>query len=240
MDAPPGSGGQYEVLTISTLGPSSSASNTTLPWLIPDDWTYLLKWGALADLLSRDSNARDPVRAQYCEQRYRMGLKLLTNAPALLAIRSANTAIALQVDSVRELDLYNVGWQAQVPGAPVSIAYAGLNLLAIIPPPDTGPYSLMATVVENAPVPVLDTDPVQVARDDLDVIIDYAQHLASFKQGGAEFMATAPLFKRFLQQATLYNSKLMEQGEFTSMLLGLAAGEEQNNPRTTVETTESK
>lgn len=236
-DRPPGSGGQYEVLTISTIGPASDASNVTLPWLIPDDWTHLLKWGALADLLSRDSNASDPARAQYCEQRYRMGLKLLTSAPALLAMRNANNSLSLQVDSIRELDLYDRSWQSRVAGSPVGIGYAGLNLVAVIPAPDSGPYSLQATVVQNAPIPVLDNDAVQVARDDLDVIIDYAQHLAAFKQGGAEFTATIPLLNHFLQQATLYGLKLSELGEFTSMLLGLASGEEQNNPRTTVETT---
>ena len=51
--------------------------------------------------------------------------------------------------------------------------------------------------------------------------------------GGAEFAATMPLMKRFLQQAQLYNTKLAEFGEFTSVLYGQSQLEESANPRTT-------
>jgi hypothetical protein len=48
--------------------------------------------------------------------------------------------------------------------------------------------------------------------------------------GGAEFTATIPLFQRFMAQAALYNSKLLELGEFTSTILGLSQRENQMNP----------
>jgi hypothetical protein len=64
-------------------------------------------------------------------------------------------------------------------------------------------------------------------------MLDYAQHLAAFKMGGAEFMATLPLFQRFIKQASIYSSKLDELGEYTSMLLGLGALERSRNPVTT-------
>jgi hypothetical protein len=89
---------------------------------------------------------------------------------------------------------------------------------------------MMATVVENAPVPVADADFVQVARDDLDVLIDYAQHLAAFKQGGDEFLRTMPLFKRFMQQASAYNSKLRELGEYQTMMADLSQREKDMAP----------
>jgi hypothetical protein len=82
----------------------------------------------------------------------------------------------------------------------------------------------------NAPVPVNNTDFIQLSRNDLDAVIDYAQHLAALKMGGAEFTATIPLFQRFMAQAALYNSKLLELGEFTSTILGLSQRENQMNP----------
>jgi len=82
-------------------------------------------------------------------------------------------------------------------------------------------------------VPVAGTDQVQVARDDLDVILDYAQHLAAWKQGGDEFARTMPLFQRFLKQAAMYNGKLLELGEYTSMLLDISQRESDMNPTMT-------
>lgn len=236
-DAPPYGGGNYELIVVNAGPTLTPGSPSLLP--IPADWTHVIKWGALADLLSRDSNARDLPRAQYCEQRYRMGLSLLVAAPALLAARIGN--VPLQIDAVKSLDLYRTGWQAESQGAPNAMASMGLNLYALAPPPNTGtgspvtPYSLTATVVENAPLPVVDADPVQVSREDFDAVIDLTQHLASFKMGGAEFLGTTALLQRFLKQAQVYNTKLAETGEFTTMLYGVAQQEESRNPRTTPE-----
>jgi len=92
------------------------------------------------------------------------------------------------------------------------------------------PYDMTVTVVENAPVPVNDDDFVQVGRDDLDAILDYATHTAMFKAGGAEFMSTIPLFQRFQKQAALYNRKLLEIAEYNSMLRWVSQMEKSQNP----------
>lgn len=228
-DRPPGAGGQYECLTIEA-GPSLTAtSNVTLA--IPDDWTHVLKWGVLADLLTRDSNAADDIRAQYAQSRFKMGVRMLQSAPSLIGLRNQNTGATLQVEAVKTLDFYKRSWQSGFPGPPKSVGIAGLNLLALTPIPDAGPYSFVATVVENAPVPTADTDFVQCNRGDLDAILGYAQHIASFKQGGAEFLATLPLYDRFLRQASLYHLKYAELGEYTSFQLGLAQLQESAAPR---------
>lgn len=223
-DAAPPPGGNYELLTVETN------ASIDMGILVPDDWVHVIKWGALADLLSRESNAKDPLRAAYCEQRYRMGLALLSSAPALLAMRSGN--VPLQVDAVSGADQFQTTWQAAVSGVPEMALHAGLNKLALSPAADIkGPHSLTATVVQNAPVPTVDGDPLQVARDDLDVILDYAQHLAAFKMGGAEFLATIPLLQRFMKKAEVYGLKLAELGEYTSVLYALSQRENQMNPR---------
>jgi hypothetical protein len=196
---------------------------------VPDDWTHVIKWGALADLLSRESNAKDDLRAAYCEQRYRMGLALLSAAPALLAMRIGN--VPMQIDAVRGADLYQTTWQAAPTGTPETALQAGLNKVALSPAANAGPYSLTATVVRNAPVPSVDGDSLQVSRDDIDVILDYAQHLAAFKMGGQEFLATVPLLQRFMKKAEVYGLKLAELGEYTSVIYALSQREEQMNPR---------
>ena len=230
-DRAPGSAGSYELLTIEADPALSATVPSFLP--IPDDWVHLIKWAALADLLGRESNAKDSLRATYCEQRYKLGVAALMQASALLALRIGN--VPLQIDAVRSADLYQTTWQALAPGKPSNAYHAGLNLLALAAIPDAGPYSLTATVVQNAPIPVADADSVQVARDDLDAILDYAQHIAAFKLGGAEFLSTMPLLQHFLGLAQTYNAKLAELGEYTSALLGLSNLEESRNPRMAME-----
>lgn len=233
-DRAPDSAGSYELLTIEALAGLSA----TVPSLlrIPDDWCYVLKWGALADLLSRESNSKDALRAKYCEQRYRMGLALLSHAAALLAMRNTNAPIL--IDSVWSADQFRPRWEAEPQGEPDMILHAGLNLIALAPTPDSGllgtNYSLTPTVVQNAPVPLADADFLQVSRDDVEVVLDYAQHLAMFKCGGAEFAATIPLFRRFLDQAAFYGLKLAELGEFTEPIYGLSALDIGMHPRVSI------
>lgn len=43
---------------------------------VPDDWSPYILWGTLAELLSSDGPAYDPVRANYCKQRYDEGVEL--------------------------------------------------------------------------------------------------------------------------------------------------------------------
>lgn len=219
-DRPPAYGGSYELLTVN----AGAALDATTPALIemPDDWTHILKWGALADLMGRESNAKDVLRQQYCEQRYRMGLALLLRAPALLAARLGSRA--MQIDSVRGADLYNTDWQAQASDVPSYVYHMGLNKIALSPPADATPASFLLTVVRNAPLPAATSDYVEVSREDLEVILDYAQHIAMFKCGGQEFTDSFPLFQRFLQQTSLYGAKLQEIAEYTSAIMGLSKG----------------
>ena len=230
-NCPPAFAGSYELLTVEAGG--VLAFGTPSNFTIPDDWTPAIKWGALADLFSRESNAQDPLRAQYCEQRYRQLTAILReSAPALLAMRVNN--VPAQVSSVRGTDLYNTSWEGADPDVPRSVSYSGMNLFALNPPADGGingvPYDLTVTVVENAPIPVLDDDLVQVAREDLDALLDYCVHVAMVKAGGADFTATMPLYARFMKQASLYNRKLSEFGEYTDTLMGMAVRERGLNP----------
>jgi hypothetical protein len=228
-DVPPAIPGSYELLVVQSGATLSAAAPSTLS--IPDDWTWLLRWGSLMDLLGTESNAKDPLRAKYCEGRYRQGLELLAAAPATLGLRV--NGVPLRVDAVRSADLYQTGWEAHAPGPATEALTAGLNLVALNPPPDAGPYSLTATVVQNAPVPVLATDFLQVDRGAYDAILDYAQHLAAFKMGGQEFMATVPLYSRFLWQASLAASRIDESGEFAKLLYGQSQLESNMNPEYT-------
>lgn len=227
VDVPPAFSGQYEVLSVDAGAPFSLIAATPLG--IPDDWAWVIKWGALADLLGRESNARDPLRASYAAGRYRHGLASLAQAPALMALRLGG--VPLPIDSVHAMDTYAPGWQSSAVGTPTDALVAGLNLLALSPTSDVNAYSLSASVVQNAPVPVADTDAVMLSHEAYDAVLDYAQHIASFKQGGQEFAATAPLLDNFMSLAGVANSRMLALGAYLPAMLGRSQLEERMRPR---------
>lgn len=224
-DIPPAVPGQYEVLSVDA-GPSLSTTPQTLA--IPDDFAWVLKWGALSDMLSIESNAKDAFRAEYCNARYQQGIALLKTAPAILSARINNIPTA--IEAVQNADYYRTGWQAETAGTPNLVLIAGLNQIGFAGPPDAGPYSATLSVVQNAPIPVNGSDFIQLGRDEYDVLLDYCVHLAAFKMGGAEFQATIPLFQRFMLQAEKYNQKLRALGPFTETIYKLSTQDSEANP----------
>lgn len=217
VDIDPAIPGQYEVLTVNA-GADLTPDNATI-MNVPDDFTWIVKYGALTDLFSRDANARDNLRAQYCQIRYTQGLAVLFNAPSILTARIGN--LLMDIDSVQNTDDYRPGWQAESASTPDLLIESGLNLIGFAPAPDSGPYSITLTVVQNAPIPQVPEDAIQVGRDEYDAILNYAQHAASLKMGGTEFIATIPLLQMFLRQAALSNSKLNALGEYSRAIYAL-------------------
>jgi hypothetical protein len=227
VDRTPAFGGNYELLLTEAGAPLSVA--TPSPLGFPDDFAWVLRFGALADLFSRDSDAQDPLRAAYCEQMYRMGLAVLTTAPALLQLRVNNVPVI--TDAVTNADAFQPGWQTLTPGVPTTAYTAGLNLVALAPQPTSSGTSITATVVRNAPIPANDAAFIQAGWDDANVILDLCVHLALLKSGGAEFQSTIPLLQRFLKQAATYRSKLLEIAEYSALLLNVSQQQENALPR---------
>jgi len=218
--------GQYETITVNSGPASNATSYQTMK--IPDDWSWVVKWGAMSDLLGKDSQAADPLRADYCLKRYQEGLLLMNSSPAVLAMQL--NGLPITVDAVKNGDNFNPSWQSLTQGSPQSCYVAGLNLVGFATP-DAGAYGALATVVQNAPVPVAPTDYIQTDRSNYDAILDEAQHLAAFKLGGAEFTRTMLLHANFMARAALYNSKLKAMGTFQGTEWGLSQKEQKRNPR---------
>lgn len=218
--------GLYECLTVN----SGPALTTTAPTLlgVPDDWAWVIKWGALADLFGREINAKDALRQKYCEQRFTEMVGLMFTTPAVLAARINN--IPVFADSIRNGDDFDVLWES-VSGPPQIAYIAGLNLVGFGPIPDLpDAYSATLRVVENAPLPVAATDYIQLSPDDYDAILSESQHLACFKMGGAEFVATIPLHQVFLTRAAVYNAKLLAMGQYQKTQAELSQLEQERNP----------
>jgi hypothetical protein len=113
---------------------------------------------------------------------------------------------------LKEMDGFNAEWQNV--GTWPTLVVAGMDFIAICPTPATV-NGVTVTVVGNAPIPSLDTDFVQVSREVFDLILNYAQVLAAFKQGGEDFLSTKSLEDDFFRAAAQQNKRILRMGLVT-------------------------
>lgn len=226
---PPQNNGQIELLSVLT-GPTVTGLGALLG--VPDDFAWAVKWGALSDLLQKAGQARDTLRAQYCEKRYQEGVVL--GRLHTSAVQGLVNGRQTFINALQSFDTYNNQWQNATPAAPTDLALASWNMLAVSPPPDSNSgtnYSISLDCIRNAPVPVLAGDFIQMGREELDTLVDYVEHLAMFKLGGDEFMDSIPLYGNFQRMAATYNEKLKAGIDFVEPLGDRAQREEVLHPR---------
>jgi hypothetical protein len=224
---PPQNNGQVELLSVYSGLALNPSAGVLLG--VPDDLSWAIKWGALADLLAKTGEAHDMLRSSYCEQRYREGVALA--AIHTSAVQGLVNGVQTFIQAISSFDSYNPSWQNATATKPTDLMLASWNMLGVSPQPDAGPYSIVLDVVRNAPLPVNAADFIQLGREELDVLIDYVEHLAMFKIGGNEFMETVPLYQNMQRLAALYNETLKANIDFVEPTGDRAAREEVLHPR---------
>lgn len=205
VDTAPSVTGKYDVISLQSGLVFAPPAATLLG--VPDDFSWVCKWGALADLLGRESEATDRPRADYCLKRYQDGLKVMARSNWLLS--ATINGLPVDTPALKDFDAFNHEWEENA-AAWQTLIQAGMDLVAPCP---VGVVSTVGMILlGNAPVPSLDSDFVQVSRDVFDVILDYAQTLASFKMGGSEFASTKDLENNFMAAAIQTNKRLTDMG----------------------------
>lgn len=194
---------------------------------IPDDYAWVPLFGALADVLSSQEESLDLPRAKYCIERYSQGLELLRKAPWLLEARVNGVAVA--TTSAIAADRFNVNWQTNA-GAFPQVVTPGTDLYAASPTP-TANTNVVLVMVGNAPIPTVGSQQIQVPRDVMDAILDEAEHLACFKKGGSEFLASMSLHESFLATAKRWDTRGRLEGIFPTTLRSDTPREEIQQPR---------
>lgn len=210
-----------------TLNPSAGA--TVLQ--IPDDLTWIVKFGALADILSAPGPGEDLSRAQYCEARWSDGIKLARIANV---VRTAYiNGVPAYIDSLSELDQSTPNWVSALAGQPQFIGI-DQNILAVSPITDNSNPGLTLDITPKFPVPAL-TDYIQLGKENLDVILDYAEHLAHFKEGMSEISKTMQLYKNIVALAATQNDRLRQVVKTFDVMNSKTNEEQHSNPRRTTD-----
>lgn len=117
--------------------------------------------------------------------------------------------------SLYDLDYGQPTWESESCTSttlPQVFAPAGFNLFAIWPASFAGGESLAVEGV--IPAPLLTAGLVNLGNDELETILDYAEHIAQFKEGGQEFEASQLLLQEFIKEAGNRNNILMTSSKF--------------------------
>lgn len=199
---PPSMTGTLESIVVSsgaTLDTTADV-NTGVLMGIPEDLVWGVKYGALADLLADEASA-DPQRAAECEAYYQLAVALGMHMPVVLNAKIGEVPII--PSSLAVLDLHRSGWQGKNRGTPDTVAIVGPDLVAIANVP-AGINTVTLDVIRTAKVPANDAAYIELGKDSLEAVLGMAQHLLTFKVGGAEHAATQALNEQFFAQAERY------------------------------------
>lgn len=226
---PPNQPGQWDMLVSIAGQPLAPPVATVLG--LPDDWCWVALYGALADVLANSPEGRDAARSKYCMQVYEQGRKAMQELPWLLD--ATVESISVDTPSFVEMDAQQQNWEVNQNATDSTVVVGGVDLVALAPfvPADGVQVSTVLTVVGNAPVPYADGDTVQLSKDGVDAVLARAQHVASFKFGGADFAVTAPLLEQFELYCRTKNSQYAALGIFRPDLLTQGQRGDERDPR---------
>ena len=238
VSCPPNQPGTWDMLVPFAGLPFAPPASTLVG--IPDDWTPALVYGVLADVLANSPEGRDETRAKYCLQRYEQFKKAMVKLPWLL--EASIGSIPVDTPSFKEMDAYAQNWEQTWPAGDPQIVVGGVDLVSLAPniPGDGAIVSSVLTVVGNAPIPASDASLIQLDRAGVDAVLNYSQHVASFKQQGKDFLNTLPLFQQFEEYCRLKNRQYAALGIFRPDVIEQGNRGEKLDPRFEKEMTQSQ
>lgn len=208
--------GTLELIAAAT-GVALTPTVAATPLGIPDDAAWIVRMGALADLLGRDGPAYDPSRAAYCRAEYEFGVALAARTPIVLSAEL--DGLPVLPSSLADIDFAysSPHWQSAALGAPTDLGIAGDDLIALRPVPDGSSHSVTLDLVRKAILPTSDASYVQVTREDLAPLLDGCESLALFKLGGEAIDDAVRLSQQMIAAALRYNSRLSAMGYAEAM-----------------------
>lgn len=161
--------------------------------------------------------------------RARVNLNTVTNIPTIdlggslvygMRVRVGNST--LTPASIVEMDLSRPSWRVEttatggdVPTVPTIWAPVSLQQILIWPAPSTSQIGVVfVDGIAATPILVEDADYVDIGEEIVDVLTDFALHIAAFKEGGPRWRRTKIFWRQFLQAAAEENGVLKSKQAF--------------------------
>ena len=186
--------GKVETITVDSLLIDITNPNATFH--IPDEWVHAIKYAALADIFSAESQNKDDLRAQYAQMRYDQAMQFAMSAKSIL--RVLLNGVPLPLTPMASIDSGLPFWRNQADRPQMAGAFYDMLMLA--PMPDNT-YGVTCDVTQTAPIPLLPNQFIPMGAEDIPHLIDYVTHVLTFKCGGQEFKDSFAQYDAFLKEA---------------------------------------
>lgn len=112
--------------------------------------------------------------------------------------RASHDSVPLTMTALPELDFGSPGWQGTT-GTPTYWMPAGMNLVDLSPAPTSGNITFIGL---EEPIPLEgDNDFINIGDEELNFLLNAAQHYLSLKEGPSEAIATLPLLATMMKGA---------------------------------------
>lgn len=187
---------------------------------VPDEFAHAIKYAALSDLFTMDGESFDPQRADYCDRRYQQTVAIARDHKSVARVQINNVPIGLS--TLVMLDSAYPRWRMSH-GKPTN-AGCDLDVLAFASVPNAS-LGVSCDVLQSAPIPLDDSEFLQIGREMIPNIIDYVQHYLSLKLGGVEFFGNLGLYDSFMASAKERNAIQSKQIKFMAPLFGMPGRE---------------
>jgi hypothetical protein len=204
---------QYTLPQLQTLFYEQVGGNTTF-WRTDEVTRILQESFRVFNCLTGFWRARVDMGLTVAGQHY-----YSTPAGLTYLLRVEVSEVPLGSTSLYDLDYGQPTWESETATLgqlPQAFAPVGFNLFALWPASFAGGESLIVEGVEPAPVLAAMAPGafVNLGQDELMMILNYAEHIAQFKEGGQEFEASQVQLKEFLKGTAGRNAVLMESSKF--------------------------
>jgi len=215
--------GKLEAITVDTQVVDTTNAGQIIN--CPNEWIHAIKYAALGDLFSNESQNVDPLRAKYADTRYAQSIMAVASARSIIRATSSNTP--MPIDSLAAIDSSMPYWRNQA-GTPV-VGGVMYDILAVAPISDTA-YPITVDLCISAPIPLAGDEFVQLGKEDMRQILDYAGHVMTFKCGGKEFENTFDQYDGFMKAVEGRNQLTAAKIMYLSAVMGQAQKETTERP----------
>lgn len=175
----------------------------TLP--IPTNLYWVIKYGVLFELFSKDGNGFDAQRADYCDKRWKQGVELAKLYFSIITTRINGKIIPSS--TLNDIDRFAYNWKNETTKRPYTYAPISWNLIAFCKK-TSEIVSVELDVLANTILPITIDDFIQIPEEQYQSLYDYILHLCFLKLGGSKFASTIPKLDKAIEGITLQNSQL--------------------------------
>jgi len=201
-------------------------SDTIIP--LPNNLVPYLKYGIERELFNEDGLLKDSGRYAYCNKRWQEGIMIGNNYNSVL-IPKVNGVI-VNIESMHQMDLY---FDDSVTPSSVtsSLGLAGFNIFETDNTPDNNVNSIALLCTQNAKLPVVDVDKIQLDKTYLNSLAEYCVHILQLKTGVYDLAATNDAYEQFIKTALNHNQRLQLRGITFENLVESSKQEEKAEPK---------